>query len=106
MKINGATLAIGGLVAAVAVGGIVYMSKKTDTHEALLPPDAGASALTADAQARLAQAQSEQRQAELAAEVRKAELKALDKPLGDRAIDFLFDTGKGFLGSLGTSLFK
>ncbi|MBK9975404.1 MAG: hypothetical protein IPP14_11595 [Planctomycetes bacterium] len=106
MKINGATLAIGGLAAAVVVGGLLYVSKKPATNEALLPPDSGAAALTADAQARLAEAQSRERQAELAAEVRKAELKALDKPIGDRLLDFALDTGKGFIGSLGSSLFK
>lgn len=102
---NNNGLIIAGVIGAVAIGAVAYAmtSKRNDKGELLLGPDAN-TALTADAQARLAEAQSQQRQAELAAEVRKAELKALDKPIGDRLLDFALDTSKGFLSSLGGSI--
>jgi hypothetical protein len=54
-------------------------------------------AAKAEAAAKIAQANAELEAARLAAEVRKAELKALDKPLGDRFLDFGMDAGLEFI---------
>lgn len=105
MKNSTTPIIIGG-VAVLAIGALFVMTKnKGEVREQVLGPDQP-SAAQLDAAARIREAEAREREATLAAEVRKKELEALDKPLTDRFVDFVFDSGSKFIGGLSSGSLK